>query len=221
MTAEMKKDDPFWIQLDEVPQPGLLLDLDLPQEWQTGVLGPVYAPADRRPHLRLRATRKLDQLSVEGEVELRTRFQCSRCAEPQTRDFHFKVAAVFIPASESELSPDDDDLLLEPDVQVCDYEARSFSIEQPFVEAAVLNVPAYPLCNTECKGLCAGCGANLNTEKCSCKKSAGDPRWAPLAGLSAVLKKQKRQRSSGGKKNGTSKEKALTANDTNKKVRKR
>jgi hypothetical protein len=125
MTAEMKKDDPFWIQLDEVPQPGLLLDLDLPQEWQTGVLGPVYAPADRRPHLRLRATRKLDQLSVEGEVELRTRFQCSRCAEPQTRDFHFKVAAVFIPASESELSPDDDDLLLEPDVQVCDYEARS------------------------------------------------------------------------------------------------
>ena len=34
----------------------------------------------------------------------------------------------------------------------------------------ILNVPAKILCKEECKGLCAGCGANLNLEQCKCNK---------------------------------------------------
>ena len=41
------------------------------------------------------------------------------------------------------------------------------------------------LCKEDCKGLCQGCGANLNIEACSCNESANDeeiidPRFAKL-----------------------------------------
>lgn len=213
----MKRDDPFWIQLDEVPQAGLSIDMDLPIDWQNAALGPIYGPGDGRPHVRIRALRNADQLSIQGEVDLSTKCQCSRCAEPLEKDFHFRVAALFIPAAETDLTPEDDLLLQEPDLQICDYEARTFSIEQPFIEAAVMNVPAYPLCTEDCKGLCSGCGANLNVEKCSCETKGSDPRWAPLAGLKVALKKQKRPRGSGGT-HGSTEEKALKGKDKNPKV---
>ena len=39
------------------------------------------------------------------------------------------------------------------------------------VAALSLELPHTPLCDDECKGLCAGCGANLNKEECTCDKS--------------------------------------------------
>ena len=39
------------------------------------------------------------------------------------------------------------------------------------VAALSLELPHTPLCDDECKGLCAGCGANLNVEECTCEKT--------------------------------------------------
>ena len=49
-------------------------------------------------------------------------------------------------------------------------------------EAFILNMPTKTLCREDCKGLCSGCGANLNVEKCRCRKEV-DPRLASLAKL--------------------------------------
>lgn len=32
----------------------------------------------------------------------------------------------------------------------------------------ILNIPATLYCSDDCKGLCVGCGVNLNLEKCKC-----------------------------------------------------
>ncbi|MEF2845140.1 MAG: DUF177 domain-containing protein, partial [Eggerthellaceae bacterium] len=37
--------------------------------------------------------------------------------------------------------------------------------------ALSLELPTTPLCDDDCKGLCAGCGANLNYEECTCNKT--------------------------------------------------
>ena len=39
------------------------------------------------------------------------------------------------------------------------------------VAALSLELPQTPLCDDDCKGLCSGCGANLNYEECTCDKS--------------------------------------------------
>lgn len=47
-------------------------------------------------------------------------------------------------------------------------------------ETFILNMPSKTLCREDCRGLCSGCGVNLNYEKCRCKKEV-DPRLAALA----------------------------------------
>ena len=37
-------------------------------------------------------------------------------------------------------------------------------------EEILLSVPSRFKCSDDCKGLCPGCGADLNTEPCRCKK---------------------------------------------------
>ena len=46
----------------------------------------------------------------------------------------------------------------------------------------VLNMDSKMLCSEDCKGLCCGCGTNLNFEDCSCEKEV-DPRLAALKQL--------------------------------------
>ena len=33
----------------------------------------------------------------------------------------------------------------------------------------IMNIDEYPHCSEDCAGLCQGCGANLNVEKCKCE----------------------------------------------------
>jgi len=46
-----------------------------------------------------------------------------------------------------------------------------------------LAIPMKHLCDLECKGLCAHCGADLNEESCECELMRVDPRLAPLKEL--------------------------------------
>ena len=48
--------------------------------------------------------------------------------------------------------------------------------------AFLLAMDTKHLCSEDCKGLCPGCGVNLNREPCRCKKQV-DPRWAALEQL--------------------------------------
>ena len=48
--------------------------------------------------------------------------------------------------------------------------------------AFILDMDTVVLCSPHCKGLCPGCGVNLNREKCRCKKQV-DPRLSALAKL--------------------------------------
>ena len=50
--------------------------------------------------------------------------------------------------------------------------------------AFILDMDTKTLCSEDCKGLCPGCGVNLNREACRCKKQV-DPRLAKLAQLLA------------------------------------
>ena len=50
-------------------------------------------------------------------------------------------------------------------------------------EELMLALPPTPLCRDNCKGLCAGCGVNLNEGMCACTEEEGDPRMAALRGL--------------------------------------
>jgi uncharacterized protein len=49
-------------------------------------------------------------------------------------------------------------------------------------EELQLALPVKPLCTEACRGICPGCGAELNEEECTCTPEV-DPRWEILKGL--------------------------------------
>lgn len=50
-------------------------------------------------------------------------------------------------------------------------------------EQSWLAIPMKPLCDPNCKGLCPQCGANLNSEPCTCDRGRIDPRLELLKDL--------------------------------------
>ena len=49
-------------------------------------------------------------------------------------------------------------------------------------EEVLLAMPMKAVCDEGCKGICSGCGAELNDEECRCEPEI-DERWAALGAL--------------------------------------
>jgi uncharacterized protein len=62
------------------------------------------------------------------------------------------------------------------------YGTTRFSLESYIYENLVLDIPMKILCRDDCRGLCSGCGVNLNAEKCRCDAPA-EPGWDALKKL--------------------------------------
>jgi uncharacterized metal-binding protein YceD (DUF177 family) len=58
------------------------------------------------------------------------------------------------------------------------YSTEEIDLAPLITEQVILALPTRPLCAEDCRGICGGCGANLNSEACVCPSSAGDPRMA-------------------------------------------
>lgn len=50
---------------------------------------------------------------------------------------------------------------------------RELSLDQQVYENLMASMPMRILCRDDCKGLCPGCGANLNIEPCRCERKSG------------------------------------------------
>lgn len=98
------------------------------------------------------------ELIVRGRLAVEVAFQCCRCAEFFSRAVKDDAFLVARDAPENEESVD-----LTPDMR----------------EAILLAFPSFPVCGSDCAGLCARCGKNLNRGPCECQPT-GDGRWGVL-----------------------------------------
>jgi uncharacterized protein len=147
------------IRVSEVPPEGIRYSgeeqpaiLDLEGEKDISIDGPLYYD--------FYAQEVPGELIVRGTVNVKMSFRCSRCGEMfQTR--------------------------VEDDSFVSVREAgrdESVDLTEEIREAIILTFPNYPVCKTDCKGLCAQCGISLNRGKCNCKGKKENV-WAALDGL--------------------------------------
>ena len=96
--------------------------------------------------------------------------------EMDLSDLEFREKSVdyaCVLAEERQSDEDDDIVLLESD---------EVDVTELARDAFILDMDTKFLCSEDCKGLCPGCGADLNRESCRCKKAV-DPRLAKLAQL--------------------------------------
>ena len=118
---------------------------------------------------------RLDALSeavfFAGTVGGRYRLECVRCLATVEVDFRLPVEELF----GRHIAPDSDE----------GYPLRHDEIDlDPLVrDAVLLGLPLHPLCRPDCAGLCARCGADLNTDPCQCDEDRAHPALAALAEL--------------------------------------
>ena len=96
---------------------------------------------------------------------------CDRCLKnfDDPRSVHCEYAL----AEEVENEENDDIIVLEDGCVDVGELART---------AFILEMDTKTLCSEDCKGICPGCGVDLNQGSCTCKKQV-DPRLAVLAQL--------------------------------------
>jgi Predicted metal-binding, possibly nucleic acid-binding protein len=70
----------------------------------------------------------------------------------------------------------------EDDLYIC-VENDTLNLEELAYDDVVLNLPTRILCREDCKGLCSGCGINLNRGSCECNTQAVDSRLEILKQL--------------------------------------
>lgn len=112
-----------------------------------------------------------DKIIVSGDFQARVGVSCCRCLKPFEQqinsDFNEAFTVTLFPDKKS--SPDE--LALETANQLTvsgDYLYLNEYVRQLFILCQVYN----PLCKPDCRGLCAGCGADLNQAACSCEDKA-------------------------------------------------
>lgn len=110
-------------------------------------------------------------LRLQLELSATLSVVCDRCGAPF--DLAYEPTLACMLAEELEDEDNDDILLLDNDTVDLSELAR---------ETFILNMPSKTLCREDCRGLCSGCGVDLNYEPCRCKKEV-DPRLAALAKL--------------------------------------
>ena len=92
-------------------------------------------------------TRFDNEILVDGTAAFRREAVCGRCLKEVGEDVETEFQLNYNALSSGE--------------EIC--------VDDDVREQILLEHPMRFLCSKDCKGICAGCGANLNNEKCSCK----------------------------------------------------
>jgi len=138
---------------------------------------PVWVDGDALPSKPIKVEGRLSMAGpsrfyFSGRFQGETEVPCSRCLTEV--GVQVDEEAHFIFSSEGEDVSDD------PDVFPFAVNAAMLDMRPAVREAWLLAVPGFVLCREDCKGLCATCGIDLNTETCGHAPIKTETRWDAL-----------------------------------------
>jgi uncharacterized protein len=101
---------------------------------------------------------------------------CGRCLENYSFTLDKNFAFVLTPEpARSERGAEE---LHSAELGLSYFSGDEIDLAPLMAEQVMLALPTRPLCAEDCRGLCGGCGANFNHERCDCSVEIGDPRMA-------------------------------------------
>jgi uncharacterized protein len=125
-------------------------------------------------------------IRLQGRFAGQFQVPCARCIEPVEIPLAADFDLIFRPIGADTEPPERS--ITAPETEIGYYQKDSLSLEDVLREQVLLALPVRTLCKPDCKGLCPRCGANRNTQPCSCEVGPSDPRWEALTGLRGRIK---------------------------------
>jgi uncharacterized protein len=133
-------------------------------------LNVIAVPEGAQVELELRLEAVLEGVLVSGRAQAPLAGECVRCLEPISASADVEFAELFVfPGRDG----DEETHWLQDDM---------IDLEPVLRDAVVLELPLQPVCEEDCPGLCADCGARLAGDPGHGHRQT-DPRWAALQGF--------------------------------------
>jgi uncharacterized protein len=129
--------------------------------------------------LQVSLDKSLRQILLHAHMKGEGAFVCDRCLDNFTWQMEEKYSMVYIQGNRSTV-----DLKKEEGVQILSADTNYIDLDEDVRQYILLAIPQKLLCEENCKGLCATCGKNKNTEDCTCDGQVADSRWDALKKLS-------------------------------------
>ncbi|RMG65351.1 MAG: DUF177 domain-containing protein [Bacteroidetes bacterium] len=176
------------VHIDDIPEAGR----DLHYHWKEGKLRQFMPPDDpfeiemvEPIEVNLRISKKTDHLRVQGELRACLRLSCHRCLGHFQQQLQPPIDTVLMHAP---ATPEDEEVELDAEeLDTTFFDGEEIDIDHLVAEELFLALPFQVLCKEECKGLCPGCGANLNLEPCRCERGVSASPFASLQLLKGRL----------------------------------
>ncbi len=149
--------------------------------------GDWFPSSEENPALQATSTifvsrRDRETVLLEGKLACRRGAACDRCGERLEENLHSEF--VYLVTTRLEENPGQiDQECSDDDALVLHLREPYIEIEEILREQALLSIPLRTLCSENCKGICPGCGLDLNKESCRCQPDHGDSPFAVLKNL--------------------------------------
>ncbi len=100
-------------------------------------------------HVEATFTRITNAVTVELSLSAKIRYGCSRCLQEFDSPLQKRLTLNYA--------------VDRPDIEI--------DLDPEIRQELILDYPVKILCRVDCRGICTGCGVNLNEEKCRCSKA--------------------------------------------------
>jgi uncharacterized protein len=116
-----------------------------------------------------------------GDFTVTVRLQCVRCLDDFEQTLHIPFSEMYLPTVEvvtgrpiPDATKDDESFPIDAH--------HHLNLTEMVRQQIILNLPAQPLCRTDCLGICAICGGNRNERACDCEAQQ-NLQWQALTTL--------------------------------------
>jgi len=172
------------IHIDDIPLEGLNFDLDgTSREVRSAVTALDLDTETTAVHFEVHLRVSGRVVEVSGRMAGHLYLPCARCLEGVTHpiDDPFRF---FLRSELEEPVPEDGEVELTPEALEYGFlDGDEIDLSGLLEEQLALAMPSKALCRSDCRGICQGCGADLNREPCRCEGTSIDPRWEVLRSL--------------------------------------
>jgi uncharacterized protein len=177
------------VRVDELPEAGRLFHVHRDASWLLETMGAPEGSSDMRLARPVNADLELipegAEVRINGRVKATLLLLCSRCLREYTFEVDESLSVVLL-KPRPEGTPAEVDLKAE-DLDTEHFDGVTIDLDRIVGEELLLALPQKGVCSPECKGLCAGCGADLNREPCTCPDQG---KVSPFAALKILKDKE-------------------------------
>lgn len=124
-----------------------------------------------------RANLLADEIEIRGQLATSLELVCARCLDPLRHAVSVNFDLVYRPISTMKRA--DEVRVPAGEENIGFYHGGGLLLEDVAKEQVLLSLPIRSVCGPDCRGLCPGCGRNLNREACVCPARV-DPRLQNL-----------------------------------------